>query len=276
MIAPARAAALAVVAAALTAASCGAPRVKLPSGDGVAASDLAAVMASATNGCRDLRTLSAEVRVAGRVRGRRIRGRLSAGFAAPGSVRIEAVAPFGPPVFILVSVDREASLLLPRDRRVVHDVPADQLLDALVGIRLTPAGLWQAVTACPEAQSTAGGRSFGDDWRRVEVPPDERLYFHRVAGVWRLVSDLHQRGDAARVVEYLQYQGNLPTRIHLSGGGPERAAAYEIALDLSQLEPNVELAPEVFEIAVPPGAQPMTLDELRRTGPLAAPGGSRE
>ncbi|MGE5244764.1 MAG: hypothetical protein ACM3SQ_11110 [Betaproteobacteria bacterium] len=274
MIAPARAVAVAGLAAAL--ASCAAPRVQVPGGAGTPASDGAAVAEAATGGCRTLRSLTAEIRVSGTVLGRRIRGRLSAGFAAPASARIEAVAPFGPPIFILVATDASASLLLPRDNRVVRGAPADLLLDALVGMRLTPAELWQAVTACPAIGTIGEARQYGSDWRRVTVPPHETLYFHRDEGAWHLVADMHQEPETARQVEYLQYDGALPVRIHLSAGGANRAAAYEIALDLSQLEPNAALDPAVFTLEVSAGAQPMTLDELRRSGPLAVPGGAHD
>jgi hypothetical protein len=275
MIRPARAAA--VLLAAAIAASCAAPRVKLPSGAGEPATDGAEVLASATASCAALHTLTADIHVAGTVRGQKIRGRLSAGFAAPASVRIEAVAPFGPPVFIFVAKDAEASLLLPRDRRVVRDAPADRLLDALVGMPLTPAALWRMVTACPSTASPGGARRFGDDWRVIDLPPSGALYLHRDRDdVWRLAASRESGDGAARQIEYVEYAGALPARIHLSAGGDRRAAAYEIALELSQLETNTTLGPDVFALHAPADAQPMTLDELRRAGPLAAPRGGHE
>src|SRR5687768_4941678 len=80
--------------------SCAAPLMKLPSGVGVPAADAADALAQATAACRGIRTLTAEIALSGTAGGRRVRGRLSAGVAAPASVRLEAVAPFGPPVFV--------------------------------------------------------------------------------------------------------------------------------------------------------------------------------
>jgi hypothetical protein len=63
-----------------------------------------------------------------------MRGRVLAG-VVPGALRLEGVAPFGGPVFILVADGVHGTLLLPRDR-VLQDAAAEDILDALVGIRL--------------------------------------------------------------------------------------------------------------------------------------------
>ena len=60
----------------------------------------------------------------------------SVGVAAPASARLEAVAPFGPPLFIFAATDDDATLLLPRDERVLeHGRPAE-VLDAVAGVPL--------------------------------------------------------------------------------------------------------------------------------------------
>jgi hypothetical protein len=41
---------------------------------------------------------------------------------------------------------------------------------------------------------------------------------------------------------------------------------------LSQIETNVSLDPQVFTVQIPPDTDPITLEELRRSSPLA-PGG---
>jgi hypothetical protein len=110
--------------------SCGAPLMKLPAGPGAPTADAADALTQAIAVCRGVRTLTAEVAVSGKVSGQRFRARLSAGVAAPASARLEAVAPFGPPIFILVATNDEATLLMPREERVLqHGRPAD-VLDA--------------------------------------------------------------------------------------------------------------------------------------------------
>src|SRR5436190_13035380 len=123
-----------VLLAALTA-SCGAHLTKLPSPAGEPASDMAAATAQAMSACRAVASLTAEIAVSGSVGGRRLRARLLGGFTTP-SVRLEAIAPAGPPFFIFVATGRDATLLLPRDERVLeHGEPA-AVLEAIAGIPL--------------------------------------------------------------------------------------------------------------------------------------------
>ena len=49
------------------------------------------------------------------------------------SMRLEGVAPFGAPVFILVSQGLKTTLLLPRDDRVAYSDGAQSMLVALIG-----------------------------------------------------------------------------------------------------------------------------------------------
>ena len=109
------------------AASCGAPLMKLPSGPGAPAPDAADALAQATRGLpRRPHAHAPKSAASGTVGGQRFRARLLAGVAAPASARLEAVAPFGAPLFILVADNDEATLLLPRDERVLeHGRSAD-------------------------------------------------------------------------------------------------------------------------------------------------------
>src|SRR3954470_6781446 len=104
--------------------------MKLPSGPGTPATDLDAALADATRACTAVQSLSAEIAVSGSVGGQRVRARLAGGFAPP-SVRLEAVAPFGAPLFIFVANGPDATLLLPRDGRVVEHGKPEELLAAI-------------------------------------------------------------------------------------------------------------------------------------------------
>jgi hypothetical protein len=48
---------------------------------------------------------------------------------------------------------------------------------------------------------------------------------------------------------------------------------FNLELKLSQLEPNVQLRPEVFRVDVPSSAERISVDELKRSGLLGAPKG---
>jgi hypothetical protein len=86
--------------------------------------------------CRGVRTLTAELALAGRAGPDKLRGRVQAGFTRPSAMRLEGVAPFGPPAFILVARDRTATLVLPRESGVLRGAQADEILGALVAWRL--------------------------------------------------------------------------------------------------------------------------------------------
>ena len=78
----------------------------------------------------------------------KLRGRIDAGFAAPGRARLEGHPPFGKPVFILVADGGRGTLVLPREDRVLRDAPPDQIVEALAGVPLGPDALRTAISGC--------------------------------------------------------------------------------------------------------------------------------
>jgi outer membrane lipoprotein-sorting protein len=44
---------------------------------------------------------------------------------------------------------------------------------------------------------------------------------------------------------------------------------FDLRLELSQVDLNVELKASAFQVAIPPGTQPIAIDELRAGGPLS-------
>jgi hypothetical protein len=205
--------------------------------------------------------------VHGSAGGHRLRGRLTAGLAQPASARLEAVAPFGQPVFVFVAAGNDASLLLPRDRRVLeHGKPAD-VFEAVSGVPLDAAQLRLLVTGCATAPDASDAVAFGDDWR---VAPDgaDNVYFRRSSAAsgqaqWRLAATT-RRGVNGWRAEYSMFDGSLPRTVRLVSEPPGR---FDLQLDLSQVELDVALGPEAFRLPAS-AADPITLDELRRSGPL--------
>ena len=238
--------------------------MKLPAGPGTPASDGAAVIAQALSACRTISTITLEMSVHGSVGGHRLRGRLSAGLAKPASARLEAAAPFGQPIFIFVATGDDASLLLPRDRRVFeHGRPAD-VLDAVAGVPLDAARLRSVVTGCATGADPAA-RSLGENWR-VAMDGGDDLFFKRdtASAPWRLVATIHGQQPAWRA-EYSLFENNLPRAVRLVS---EPAGRFDLQLDLSQIELNVPLGAEAFRLQQKTPADPITLDELRQSGPL--------
>jgi hypothetical protein len=260
-----------LVTAALCCAAC-APLMKLPSGAGTPIADGAEAVREATTACRAVSTITAEIAVTGSIGGRGLRARLLAGLAAPALARLEAVAPFGPPLFFFVARDGDATLLLPRDDRVLEHGRPEAVLEAVAAVPLDAEGLRVVLTGCAVAPDAAQARQVGDDWR--VVPDGERdLYLHRdsrLAG-WRIVAAVHHESSTpAWRAEYVEFNGaggsnGLPRTVRLASVGSN---GFDLRLILSQVEINTKLDDGAFTIQVPATATRITLPELRAAGPL--------
>jgi outer membrane lipoprotein-sorting protein len=256
------------VAAAWLIAGCAPSHVTLPSGAGTPFPSYAEALAEATSACRGVRTYTAELAVSGHVGGQKLRGRVAVGLADPDRARLEGVAPFGPPAFILVAEGGEASLLLPRDNRILRGEKPEAVLESLVGVRLGPADLRAILSGCPvpHPQPTAGA-AYPGEWARIDLPDHDAVFLRRGTGRrWQV--------QAARVggldLEYERDATGAVTRVRLVFGGlaSDPAAATDLRLSVSQVETNVDLASAAFAIKVPANAVPLTLAELREAGPV--------
>ena len=262
----------AFVIASLSAAACGPKRLTLPTDTGAPLTDLAEVHAAVSRACRATRTLTAELALSGHAGRTRLRGRVVAGFERPASMRLEGVAPLGPPGFILVARGGDATLLLPRDERVVTGASPEDVLGALTGVALAPADLHAVLTGCvvPDP-APRGGRVHANGWASIDLDGNAVLYLRRVNGSWQPQAATRQNWN----VQYSLWQGDYPRQVVLrsmSGLDVELTAA------VSQLEANVPLDAAAFSVTVPPGTGRLTLAELRDAGPLrdaSAPRGEK-
>jgi hypothetical protein len=261
-----------VAALAIASVSCGVPLMKLPPGPGVPSSDAADVLSRATVTCSGVRTLTAEAAVSGSAGGHRLSGRLLIGVASPASARLEAVAPFGPPMFIFTAEQDDATLLLPRDDRVLRHGRPDAVLEAVTGAPLGAADLRMTLTGCATSDAHVDGRRFGDDWRVVGPSSGDEMFLHRVDGAWRLVAATRRTGAHAWRAEYGDHLNGLPRAIRLVSLDPggRTGDAFDLRLTLSQVESNVTLDAGVFLVTIPSAARAMTIEELRQSGALAA------
>lgn len=256
-----------VFGAALAAASCGAPLMKLPAGPGEPTQDGSALLAQATAACSRVLSLSVELAVRGSVDGGRMRGRLLVGVAGSDGMYIEAPAPFGAPLFVLGATGGAATLLLPRDRRVVQHGDAGELLQAIAGVPLDGPALRSTLTGCvsvPESSAT-DTRSLGPNWRVLAGPPTMYLRRERADQPWRLVAVLRPGADGWRT-DYAAFVNDVPRSVRLISNTTRR---FDLRLESSQLDLNPSLDPSTFRVTVPAGTQSMTLDELRAGGPLS-------
>jgi hypothetical protein len=228
--------------------------------------DVAERFEQASAACRAVRSLSAEIALSGRARGGRVRGRVFAGTDASGRARLEAVAPFGAPVFVLAARDGEATVILPRDHQVVRHAPVEDVLDALAGLPLTAEDLHAVLAGCAAAPARpTGGRSYGAGWLAVDLSGGATVWLRDRQGQPTVVAG--ERGGL--VVEYGEVVPPLPRRVRLFRAGGPGGTPMDLVLRLSQVEVNAVLPAAAFEVSVPPGTGEMSLDELRRYGVLA-------
>ncbi len=245
--------------------ACAPRRVQLPSGDGEAFPEFAEALEQAVAGCRGVRSLSAELAISGRAGGEKVRGRVAAGLAAPGRIRLEAIAPFGPPVFILAASGTTATLLLPRDNRVLTGESASAMLGALVGLDLGADDLLAVLSGCVVAspQATAG-RSYAGGWVRIDLGGGAGAYLQREGERWRVRAGVRP----GLLIEYEPPDGGGPSGVRLSVAASAGAPASDLRVALSQVELNPRLGSEVFVVKVPRDATPITLADLRKAGPV--------
>ena len=167
-------------------------------------------------------------------------------------MRLEAVAPFGQPVFIFVATNDDATLLLPRDDRVLEHGRPDAVLEAVAGVPLDAADLRTTLTGCAPPRPRAGrAATLGTDWRvrdgrrtgnRQPGSEGDELYLRRgrrVAAVAARRGDSSpaRRGPAWRA-EYRDHQNGLPRPIRVASVDADRRAdaGFDLTLALSQVE----------------------------------------
>lgn len=242
---------------------CAVRRLTLPSDSGAPLPDFAIVHAELSRACSGIRTLTAELSLSGHAGDQKLRGRVLAGFERPSSMRLEGVAPFGAPAFILVSRGAEATLLLPRDQRVVRGARGDEILGALTGVSLAPADLQAVLTGCvmPAPRATSG-RVHDNGWVSIDLEGGATVYAMRQGQSWQLRAA--RRGPWQ--IEYIT-GGTLPASVRLHADTPVRV---DLTAAIAQTETNVDLDSAAFTVTVPGDATPLSLDTLRANGPLSA------
>ena len=192
-----------------------------------------------------------------------MRGRVLAGLEAGGAVRLEAPAPFGAPFFILAGRNETATLLLPRERRVLKDTAVAAVLERLTGLSLGADDLRLIVSGCLVARATpADGREFPGGWRAVTIGPERVAYLRTVQGRPVLVAADYGPWH----VDYSRHAGGFPRVVRVRRAGD---TVIDITARVEQLEVNTQINPRAWSVDVPSDADPMTLDDLRSIAPLA-------
>lgn len=218
---------------------------------------------AATAACNGFRSIEGELSLSGRANGERVRGRILTGLESGGAIRLEAVAPFGAPFFILAGRNERATLVLPREHRVLTDTAVADVLERLTGLTLGANDLRLILSGClVERAEPSDGRHWGGGWRAVTIGP-ERVAYLRVQngqsvltaadyGPWR--------------IDYAAHAAGFPRVVRVRRSGE---AALDITARVEQLQVNTQINSRAWSVDVPPDAEPMNLDELRSLAPLA-------
>ena len=250
----------------ITAIGCGPRRIALPTDAGTPFPDFAAVHKQVSSACTGVRTLRSVLNLRGRVGAERLSGNVHAGFTRPASMRLEGVPPFGQPIFILAAQGGTGVLLLPRDERVLRDQPPQTILEALVGVGLAPADLLAILTGCVAPEPTAtGGRLHANGWASIDLEGGAMIYLRRATSQWELRAAQRDGWQ----LEYTMGQARFPASVRLTS--ESQKVPVDLTTGISELEANIDLDSAAFRVDVPAKAKPLTLQELRESGPLRTP-----
>jgi outer membrane biogenesis lipoprotein LolB len=244
--------------------ACAARMPPRPTGD--VAPDPTAVQAfeTATSVCRGLRTLTAELSLSGRANGERIRGKVHSGFESGGAVRLEGVAPFGPPVFILAGRNDTATLLM-RDRRVLPPTRVAAVLERLTGLSLGADDLRLLLSGClVDSPAPRDGKRWPSGWRAVTVGDERVAYLRQEQGREVVVAADY----GPWTVDYREHVNGWPREVRVRR---RDGTSVDVTARIGQLETNIAIDARAFTVDVPVDAIPMTLDELGSAAPLAPP-----
>jgi hypothetical protein len=251
---------------------CAVTRLSLPEGPGTPFPEYAPLFDTAVAECRRVRTIEAVIALRGRRGETSLNGRVRAGLAAPGLVRLEGLAPFGAPGFYLVARPGASTLWLTREARVLTDVPAADMLEGLTGVPFGPDDLRAVLTGClvPDPRPVSG-RRYGE-WVVVDLAGGAVAYLRPIEDEYYLVAGTRD----GLTVEYGDFRRRIPRQVRVlstEADAPGRATrSLDLRATLSQLSLNVEIPDVAFSLTVPADVVPMTLDELRGAGPLETPG----
>jgi hypothetical protein len=219
----------------------------------------------ATASCRGFRSIEGELALSGRAGEERVRGRVLTGLEAGGAVRLEAPAPFGAPFFILAGSSEVATLILPRERRVLTNTPVSAVLERLTGLSLGADDLRLILSGClVDTPAPADGRQWPGGWQAVTIGPERVAYIRTVQGRPVLVAADYGPWH----VDYSQHVSGFPRVVRVRSASADRSGAIDITARVEQLEVNTQINPLAWKVDVPSDADPMTLDELRSIAPL--------
>ena len=250
------------------AASCAArqPFVR-PSDPGAPAPQAGDAWAEATGACRAADTYWGALGISGRVGARTIRGLASAqlytAVTAAGEIGLEASVS-GQMVFKLGGGPESATLLLRDGNRVVTARP-DDILDALIGVKLTPGRLLAILAGCVSRSPSFEAASGHGRYIQVTTS-DATVFLERQAESWRARAGYFDE----LAVDYWSFEAGMP-RDFTVRSQERQNPAVSLRLRVQDLRVNTPVDRTAFVVNLPASASRMALEELRALGPLGGP-----
>ena len=235
---------------------------KRPQGPGTEDAGAVTAFEEATRACGGLKTLTAEIRLSGRAAGERLRGTLHAGFGTPAALRLEAVAPFGPPMFILAGRNNQATLFF---RAINASLSTSRSPTCSIGsLRSRSAPMicvLSSLVVWSRARAPARGRTWNGGWFAVALKPDVTAYLqHRNGAAVVAAADY-----GPWLIDYADHLNGWPRTVRIRSKEPRQVDA---TARLDQLEINMPLDDKAFEVEIPADAERITLNDLRAIAPL--------
>ena len=265
-----------------------------PRGPGIPAPDASAIWSTLAASCRSTTSYRSEFALTGQIGGRRIRGlasaRLFTALDASGNIGLEASVS-GQLLFRLGGAADKAVLLL-RDQNRVATARPEEILEALIGVPVSPARLLAIVSGCVTTAEPVERAARHDGLLEI-LTADGTVYLASAGSAWQtragrfgptrlrtgpstpLGTGSAAPPEAADVlVDYGTFVSGLPRDIRIASTSAGKAAV-SLNLRVQAVQTNGDLDPALFRVTIPEGATPISLEELRQVGPLAEDAASR-
>jgi len=232
-----------------------------PAGPGEPFPDAARAWAEATRACRGASTYAATMHVHGRVGTESLSASITGLVTRADQISLSMPVMFGAPAFVLGGTADAATLWLPRNKQTLN-ARADEILEALTGLKLGPRALLAVLTGCGgQADAVVSSARYG---ALGEVSTDDgRLFLQNRDARWRVTRAL----TSGLIVEYSDIQGDWPQMVRVTTDAGHQPAV-SLTIGLEQIDVNLPHEARDFVVRPNAGAQPITLDDLRAAGPL--------
>ncbi|HVW05436.1 MAG TPA: hypothetical protein VHB78_10550 [Vicinamibacterales bacterium] len=233
-----------------------------PEGPSRTIADASALWQQASAPCQSLTTYQTQLQLSGRVSDQPM-GSLTVGVVATraGEIGLEARAS-GSSAFVLGGRADRATLWLASSRRVVVD-RADAIVDALVGLPWDPERLMAVLSGCVTfAGRATDAREYDGGITALRFSGGDDVYVETIAGR----SSVRAAVVDGVVIDYRRAESGWPQQIALRSE-PGRSPSVSLSMRIDVAVPDPAANPDQFAVAIPPGASPMSIDELRASGP---------